>query len=152
MHRGTTRLQQLRTHLAPQYSATVRRPMSSATNGEVSGHITWPGVSLADLPKSHTFTTHLPPDPIIPSPQVSKEAPPQYLRVSRLVRGALFTWVAPEKSDNPQLLATSWKALRDLGLKDEEVHTEDFRQLMSGNKIYEEHYPWGNCVEIVVDR
>ena len=102
----------------------------------------WQGVSLSDLPKSHTFTTNLPPDPAIPSPEASKEAPPQKLRVSRPVQEALFTWVAPENNENPQLLATSWKALRDLGLKFEEAETEEFLALMSGNKIYEEHHPW----------
>jgi hypothetical protein len=33
--------------------------------------------------------------------------------------------------------------VRDLGLNAKEVETEDFLSLMSGNKIYEEHYPWG---------
>jgi serine/tyrosine/threonine adenylyltransferase len=117
--------------------------MSSLTNGDANGHPTWQGVSLADLPKSHTFTDNLPPDPAIPSPEASKEAPPQRLRVSRQVNSALFTWVAPEKNENPQLLAMSWKALRDLGLNEEEAKTEEFLALMSGNKIYEEHYPWG---------
>jgi len=103
----------------------------------------WPGVGLAGMQKSHTFTANLPPDPLIPTPQASKEAPPQHLRVSRQVKGALFTWVAPETTKDPQLLATSWKALRDLGLDPAEVETPDFLSLMSGNKIYEEHYPWG---------
>ena len=103
----------------------------------------WRGVSLSELPKSHIFTSHLPPDPAIPTPEASKEASPQQLRVSRSVKSALFTWVAPEKNENPQLLSTSWKAVKDLGLNAEEVETEDFLNLMSGNKIYEEHYPWG---------
>ena len=106
----------------------------------------WHGVSLSELPKSHIFTTHLPPDPVIPTPEASKEASPQQLRVSRPVKSALFTWVAPEKNENPQLLATSWKAVKDLGLNAEEVKTEDFLNLMSGNKIYEEHYPWGESL------
>jgi len=104
------------------------------------------GVSLADLPKSHTFTSYLPPDPAIPTPEASKSASDQQLRVSRPVQSALFTWVAPEKNENPQLLVTSWRALQDLGLDISETETEDFLNLMSGNKIYEEHYPWGNNV------
>ena len=32
--------------------------------------------------------------------------------------------------------------MRDLGLQADEVHTEEFLALMSGNKIYDEHYPW----------
>ena len=118
----------------------------------MSGHPSFSGVSLAALPKSHTFTTQLPPDPLIPSPEISKSAPAQQLRVSRPVKSALFTWVAPEKSENPQLLATSWRAIRDLGLDPSEAQTQDFLDLMSGNKIYEEHYPWGKgsgCVDLV---
>lgn len=118
--------------------------MSAISNGDSSHTSSWQGVSLTELPKSHTFTANLPPDPLIPTPEAAKEAPQQHLRVSRPVKSALYTWVAPEKNENPQLLATSWKALRDLGLKAEEVETEDFLALMSGNKIYEEHYPWGN--------
>jgi uncharacterized protein YdiU (UPF0061 family) len=109
----------------------------------MNGHKSSTGVSLADLPKSHTFTTHLPPDPIITSPEVSKSASDQQLRVSRPVKSGVFTWVAPEKNENPQLLATSWRALQDLGLDPLEAETRDFLDLMSGNKIYEEHYPWG---------
>jgi uncharacterized protein YdiU (UPF0061 family) len=112
----------------------------------MNGHPMWSGVSLSDLPKSHIFTTHLPPDPVVPTPKASKESTPQQLRVSRSVQSALFTWVAPEKNENPQLLATSWKAVRDLGLDAHEVETEDFLNLVSGNKIYEEHYPWGACL------
>jgi len=109
---------------------------------EQNGHPSWAGTTLSDLPKSHVFTTHLPPDPLIPTPEASKEATPQQLRISRLVRSALFTYVAPQTSEKPQLLATSWKAVRDLGLKPQEVETDEFLALMSGNKIYEEHYPW----------
>jgi hypothetical protein len=124
-------------------TATSEAKMSSTVNGHMNGHTSWSGVSLAELAKSHTFTTHLPLDPTIPTPQASKEATPQRLRTSRQVREALFTWVAPEHNENPQLLATSWKAMRDLGLNEEETETDDFLALMSGNKIFEEHYPWG---------
>jgi hypothetical protein len=135
------------TRLLRYYSTLIFRPVdhkfSMVLNGEVNGHASWQGVSLAELPKSHTFTANLPPDPLIPSPQASKEAPQQRLRVSRQVLSALFTWVAPENNENPQLLATSWKALRDLGLRADEAESNDFLALMSGNRIYDEHYPWG---------
>jgi serine/tyrosine/threonine adenylyltransferase len=117
--------------------------MPSISTGEINGHISHRGVSLSELPKSHVFTTHLPPDPVIPSPEASKSAPREHLRMSRPVKSALFTWVAPEKNNKFQLLAISWKALRDLGLDPREVESEEFLNLMSGNKIYEEHYPWG---------
>jgi hypothetical protein len=124
--------------------------MSTSPNA-LNGLPPFQGVTLDALPKSHVFTANLPPDPLIPSPQASKDAPNQRLRVSRPVKSALFTWVAPEKTENPQLLATSPAALRDLGLDAGEAQTEDFRNLVSGNRIYEDHYPWGmNVVGRVV--
>lgn len=40
----------------------------------------------------------------------------------------------------------------DLGLNPSEAETQDFLDIMSGNKIYEEHYPWGIYVrEIIVN-
>jgi hypothetical protein len=141
MLRATTRLLTLCRFNSPQTRQRIE--MSSV---QMNGHLTWPGVSLSDLPKSHIFTTHLPADPVIPSPQASKEASPQQLRMSRPVKGALFTWVAPESNEKHQLLTTSWKALRDLGLDSKQAETEDFLKLMSGNKIYEEHYPWGESL------
>ncbi|BFZ61040.1 hypothetical protein YB2330_002098 [Saitoella coloradoensis] len=104
-----------------------------------------PLCTLAELPKSHTFTSNLPADPEIPSPQASKEAPAELLRSARAVKGAIFTWVKPDTSDDYELLATSPKALHDLGLKQSEAETEEFAQVMSGNKIYDEHYPWAQC-------
>lgn len=118
---------------------------TNTANGTSQFH----GVTLDALPKSHVFTANLPPDPLIPSPAASKEAPNQRLRVSRPVKSALFTWVAPEKAENPQLLATSPATLRDLGLDPGEAETDEFRDLVSGNLIYEEHYPWG--MKTVVD-
>jgi len=115
---------------------------SETTNGNAPS---FTGVSLEALPKSHVFTANLPPDPVMPTPEFSKTAPKQHLRVSRPVRSALFTWVAPEPNENPQLLATSSKAAADLGLDMKETETTDFLALMSGNKIYEQHYPWGSA-------
>jgi len=133
----------------PQFEILLKMPsipgINQAVNGETANGYSsqWQGTTLAALPKSHVFTQNLPPDPLIPSPEASKEAPQVQLRTSRPVRSALFTWVAPEKNENPQVLATSWKAMKDLGLNPGEAETEDFKSLMGGNKIYEEHYPWG---------
>jgi hypothetical protein len=139
----SSRLLQVTGRFKPSLRRLTSNAKSLAPTVRMDGHPTWTGFSLSDLPKSHNFTTHLPPDPTIPSPQASKEASPKQLRVSRPVKNALFTWVAPETNENPQLLATSWKAVRDLGLNVKEVETDEFLNLMSGNKIYEEHYPWG---------
>jgi uncharacterized protein YdiU (UPF0061 family) len=68
------------------------------------------------------------------------------------VRNAVFTWVRPEQQKDPELLAVSPAALRDIGIKAGEEKTDDFRQFVAGNKLYgwdEEKlqggYPWAQC-------
>ncbi|PTB67495.1 UPF0061-domain-containing protein [Trichoderma citrinoviride] len=109
------------------------------------------GVSLADLPKSWNFTAKLPPDPAFPTPAASHKTPRDEI-TPRLVRGALFTWVRPAPQQDPELLAVSLAALRDIGIKEDEAKTEDFRQFVAGNKLYgwdetklEGGYPWAQC-------
>ena len=144
MRRVTARLQHvLRLHQRHESVSPFPSKAMSTSPNTANGSSQFQGVTLDALPKSHVFTANLPHDPLIPSPQASKEAPKQHLRVSRPVKSALFTWVAPEKTENPQLLATSPAAVRDLGLDPKEVETDEFRNLMSGNRIYDEHYPWG---------
>lgn len=109
------------------------------------------GVPLKDLPKTWHFTESLPADSIFPTPADSHKTPREQIG-PRQVRGALFTWVRPEEQKDPELLCVSPAALRDLGIQKGEDKTEDFRQLVSGNKLYgwdEEKqqggYPWAQC-------
>lgn len=107
------------------------------------------GVSLADLPKSSVFTSRLPPDPAFETPASSHSAPRQTLG-PRLVRGALYTFVRPEPTEEPELLGISPRAMEDLGLQSGEEQTVEYRALVSGNKFYwdEENggiYPWAQC-------
>lgn len=107
------------------------------------------GTSLAELPKSNVFTSKLPPDPAFETPASSHNAPRETLG-PRLVRGALYTFVRPESSEDPELLGVSPKAMEDLGLQPGEELTPEFKELVSGNKIYwnEESggiYPWAQC-------
>ena len=68
-----------------------------------------------------------------------------------MVKGALFTYVRPEKSEDPELLAVSHAALRDIGLKEGEERTHDFKETVAGNRIFwdeksqEGIYPWAQC-------
>ena len=66
-----------------------------------------------------------------------------------MVKGALFTYVRPEETKEPELLAVSERALRDLGLMTGEEKTEMFREMVAGNKIFWEDgkgvYPWAQC-------
>lgn len=107
--------------------------------------------TLASLPKSNVFTSNLPADPEFPTPESSHSAPRQSLG-PRQVRGALFTYVRPEITHSPELLAVSPAALKDLGLDPKEAETEDFKHVVAGNKILtwdeeknEGIYPWAQC-------
>jgi len=109
------------------------------------------GVSLADLPKSWTFTSSLPPDDEFPTPAASHKTPREDIG-PRMVKGALFTWVRPEEAKDPELLCVSPAALRDLGIKQGEEQTEEFRQTVAGNRLLgwdeekeEGGYPWAQC-------
>jgi uncharacterized protein YdiU (UPF0061 family) len=106
--------------------------------------------TLATLPKSNIFTSNLPPDPEYPTPEASHNAPRENLG-PRLVKGALFTYVRPEITHSPELLAVSERALKDLGLDPKEAESEEFRQTVAGNHYFwdeqtkEGVYPWAQC-------
>ena len=131
------RLAQMTAHLA-----------NAATNGPSNG--TYPGVSLQELPKSHTFTEKLPPDSEFRSPSDSHKAPRRDLG-PRMVKGALFTYVRPEETESPELLGISRTALHDIGLEDGVEDTEEFKSVVAGNKFYWDAqtekgiYPWAQC-------
>jgi len=121
------------------------------SNGSVTNGTHYAGASLADLPKSWTFTSSLPPDPKFPTPAISHKTPRDDIE-PRQVRGALFTWVRPEEAKEPVLLAVSPAAMHDLGIKEGEEKTEEFKQLVAGNRLLgwdeeigEGGYPWAMC-------
>lgn len=133
--RMTRRLAQMTAHLS--------------TNGHTNGQSA--GVSLADLPKSHNFTSKLPADAAFPTPADSYRAPRQKLG-PRMVKGALFTYVRPEETEDPELLAVSSRGLKSIGLAESEASTSDFKAIVAGNKILwsedkpeEGIYPWAQC-------
>ena len=105
--------------------------------------------TLAEIPKSNNFTSKLPPDPQYPTPEDSHKAPRQKLG-PRMVRGALYTYVRPEPTEEPEILAVSQAALRDIGLAISEANSEEFKQVVAGNKFYWDEgkggvYPWAQC-------
>jgi uncharacterized protein YdiU (UPF0061 family) len=110
------------------------------------------GATLQELPKSWHFTESLPSDPQYPTPADSHKTQRDRI-LPRQVRGALFTWVRPEQQKDPELLAVSPAALRDIGIRAGEQDTDEFRQLVAGNKLYGwdeeklqgEGYPWAQC-------
>ena len=123
---------------------------SELRNGQPAGSTAIRARStLAELPKSHNFTSKLPADPAFPTPADSDRAPRQKLG-PRMVRDALFTYIKPETADEPELLGVSSRAMEDLGLHDDEVQTQEFLDLVAGNKIYWSEdsagsYPWAQA-------
>ncbi|KAG9233137.1 hypothetical protein BJ875DRAFT_379215 [Amylocarpus encephaloides] len=120
--------------------------ISHASNGT-----SYPRSTLEDLPKSWTFTASLPPDAIFATPADSHKTPREDIG-PRQVKGALYTWVRPEEQEEPDLLSVSRTALKDLGIKEGEESTEDFKQVVAGNKLLgwdnekgEGGYPWAQC-------
>ncbi|KAI9799540.1 MAG: hypothetical protein M1825_004466 [Sarcosagium campestre] len=107
--------------------------------------------TLADIPKSNVFTSSLPTDDQFPTPQLSHAAPREKLG-PRLVKGALYTYVRPEPQDSPELLAISRAALHDIGIIEGDENNDEFKSIVSGNKLVgwdedkgEGVYPWAQC-------
>ncbi|KAF5019357.1 hypothetical protein F66182_8646 [Fusarium sp. NRRL 66182] len=137
----------------PSHSRRIRQMAAQLSNGNgasspASAH---QGATLEDLPKSWHFTESLPADSIFPTPADSHKTPREEIG-PRQVRNALYTWVRPAEQQDPELLAVSPAALRDIGIKAGEEKTDDFRQLVAGNKLYgwdqeklEGGYPWAQC-------
>ncbi|KAK0626142.1 hypothetical protein B0T14DRAFT_509248 [Immersiella caudata] len=144
----TQRLRPSLPYSHPFYVSSFSSSVMSAANSSAPEE----GVTLAELPKSWHFTSSLPTDPLFPTPADSHKTPRDQIG-PRQVRGALFTWVRPEKQKEPELLAASPAALRDIGLKPSEVETEEFKETVVGNKIqgWDEEtlsgpgYPWAQC-------
>lgn len=123
--------------------------MSTTVSGGTANGI-FAGTSLADLPKSSTFTDLLPPDPAFKTPVDSHNAARHQLG-PRMVKGALFTYVRPEESKAPELLAVSPAAMKDIGLETGEQDSEAFQATVAGNHIFWDQetgsgvYPWAQC-------
>ena len=122
---------------------------NGASNGLSSG-LSAKGVSVAELPKSNVFTSSLPADSKLPTPAESFRASRDELG-PRMVKGALYTFIRPEEQKQPQLLGVSKRAMKDIGLRDGEDKSEDFKEMTAGNKIMwnpvtkDGIYPWAQC-------
>jgi uncharacterized protein YdiU (UPF0061 family) len=141
-----------RRHMIPVCRiAQINRHLATMENNHVRGpRLDIGGVSLAELPKSNIFTSSLPADSEFPTPASSYKATRRELG-PRLVRGAIYTYVRPEDKEDAELVGVSERAMKDIGLKLGEEETDDFKDLMSGNKIMwdpkteEGVYPWAQC-------
>lgn len=124
---------------------------SHLSNGVATNGTRYLGTSLAELPKTWNFTSKLPNDPKFPTPAASHKTPREKIGPAT-VKGALFTWVRPEEQKEPELLAVSSSAMRDMGIKEGEEKTDEFRETVVGNTILgwdaekeEGGYPWAQC-------
>ena len=142
-----------RPRTSPTATATLRlsKMASHLTNGATNGTSHGSGVSFVDLPKSNSFTSHLPADPEFPTPGDSHSVPREKLG-PRMVKDALYTFVRPEPVEETELLGVSPAAMRDLGIKQGEQETEDFKDTLAGRKILTWNesdksgiYPWAQC-------
>lgn len=144
--------QQLRGSPNRSFSVFANTAAMAAANSSSASPPPQDGVTLAALPKSWHFTSALPADPLFQTPADSHKTPREGLG-PRQVRGALFSWVRPETQKDPELLAVSPAAMRDLGLAQSEADAEEFRETIVGNKIYGwdpetlsgPGYPWAQC-------
>ncbi|KAK5096958.1 hypothetical protein LTR70_006285 [Exophiala xenobiotica] len=110
--------------------------------------------TLSEIKKTNNFTSHLPTDQAFPTPVDAQNAPRNKLG-PRMVRNALFTYVPPMPAEEPELLGVSKAALRSIGLSEDQADSDEFKQVVAGNKFYwkengddkqgEGIYPWAQC-------
>jgi uncharacterized protein YdiU (UPF0061 family) len=69
-----------------------------------------------------------------------------------MVKDALFTYVRPEETEDPELLGVSSRAFKSIGLSEDEASNPDFKAIVAGNKILWDEdkpdagiYPWAQC-------
>ncbi|KAJ8101338.1 hypothetical protein POJ06DRAFT_251226 [Lipomyces tetrasporus] len=142
----------MRTYLRPCLLSrlTITNSWSFILRGFSSSSMTveqFAGLSLKDLPKSRSFTSKLPADPEVPTPESSRLATAENpkLLLPRIVKDGLFVYVKPDVHEmaKTEILAVSPAAMRDLGLKIDEKDTEEFKEFVVGNRVFEEEsYPW----------
>ena len=132
-------------------STISQSSVSRSRLGQMASHFSSgpAGVSMAELPKSNTFTSKLPPDPAFETPDASHKAPRETLG-PRIVKGGLYTFVRPESVDEPELLGVSPRAMEDIGLKAGEERTPQFQAVVAGNEFFWDEqnggiYPWAQC-------
>ncbi|WP_299217190.1 protein adenylyltransferase SelO [uncultured Aquimarina sp.] len=78
---------------------------------------------------NNTFSEELPSDPVLENSR-------------RQVRNACFSYVTPKKTSNPEMLHVSEEMMMELGFSKEDVQSEEFLQIMTGNKVIEHTKPY----------
>jgi len=79
-----------------------------------------------------TFTTELPADKVLTNSR-------------RQVTEAVFSYTTPKQTKAPKLVHTSLEMVKELGICEEEITTEFFKNIVTGNKIYPGTKPFAMC-------
>jgi uncharacterized protein YdiU (UPF0061 family) len=133
--------------------ARLAQMAAQISNGSSSGY------TLRELPKTNVFTRNLPPDSSVPTPKKSHSLPRDADELTpRMVKNAMYTFVRPENTQSPELLGVSRTAMKDLGIREGDEKTEEFKQTMAGNMVIsleddgpeaeipdDAVYPWAQC-------
>lgn len=80
----------------------------------------------------NTFTNQLPADKII---EISR----------RQVTEAVFSYVNPKKTKAPKIIHTSSEMANELGISKEDVQSEFFRDIVTGNQVYPNTKSYAMC-------
>lgn len=94
--------------------------------------------TLAELPKTSTFTKYITPDFRIPDVKTAKDNHDNIIRKPRILKDGGFSWTLPEERKSYKYLTSSDTALKDLGLDPEQVHDPEYQKIVSG-EIYKEN-------------
>ena len=78
------------------------------------------------------FTAELPSDPILENAR-------------RQVHEAVFSHVKPKKTKAPMVINTSLEMAQELGISKEDLSSEFFRDIVTGNQIYPNTIPYAMC-------
>ena len=78
-----------------------------------------------------TFADQLPADPILEN--------------HRRQVNACFSYVTPKQTKNPKLIHVSEDMLKTLGLSPEEAKSDEFLNVFTGNKVYQDTKPFAMC-------
>ncbi|TDQ25409.1 protein adenylyltransferase SelO [Tenacibaculum caenipelagi] len=77
----------------------------------------------------------------------NKELPADSIQENtrRQVTEACFSFVTPKKTSNPKMLHVSDEMAKELGFSAEEIASEAFKNVFTGNEVYPNTYPYAMC-------
>lgn len=90
---------------------------------------------LSSIPKTSSFTSKLPPDPLVRTPADALSSP--LISKPRILEAGAFCYTLPEKRKSYKYLTSSEIALKDLGLDADEVKNPEFQSIVSGEYYHD---------------